>query len=315
MRGNAGFERLLQTRFGTGKRFTRSYLQYFEKAQALHLRSEADWNALDSTRRMWFDYAMSTNQRGRDLIQYLEGYRNVRGARYLDIGCGFGGYLVAAARHGAECVGLEIDPQRAGFSRDNVADFNLRIPVHDLDALTPGIEQRLGRFDIITCNDVAEHVDSAEKLIANLARLLNPGGIAYLEVPNGNCIDFVAHDGHFGLFGITLLDRERARAYHWERFRTPYDVGDYWKLEDYFAFFERAGLGLKLVDSLYHPVRQVAEIGEQLRLLEEARKHDPALDEAYDAYRARIERDRAELDDNTFRNRYLRNFWTFIATM
>lgn len=313
MRGN-DLHRLLQTQFRTGNRFTSAYLDYFQSAQNLALQAIDDLDRLSSTQRMWFDYALSTNVRGEDLVRYIAGYKDFRGARYLDIGCGFGGSLVAAGRTGAECVGIEIDPQRAEFSRLNLADFELPIQVAGLDSLTDGLERQLGSFDIVTCNDVAEHVESAERLVRNIARLLKPGGLAYLEIPNGRCIEFVARDGHFGLFGITLLDREHARALHWDRFHYPYDVGDYWTLEEYCEFFRRAGLTVRLVPSLYHGTRCMHELESQLRLLDQARAPHPAIDEAYESYRAQLEHDRHNLEETAFRNRYLRNFWTFLAS-
>ncbi len=314
MRGN-NFPRLLQTRFGTGKRFTSAYLAYFQKAQNLKLETEDDLNRLGEPQAMWFHYAMSTNQRGEALIQSIEEVKRFKSARYLDVGCGFGGHLIAAARHGAQCVGIEPDPLRADFSAKNLADFGLKIPVFPLDALTPAIETQLGTFDIITCNDVAEHVDSAGRLIMNLGRLLRPGGLAYLEIPNGECIDFVAHDGHFGLFGISLLPRDEAKAYHWERFHCPYDVGDYWKLEDYLEFFSHAGLTARLVPSLHHPTLPISELDRQLGCLDDAAKPVAAIDNAYREYRLRLARDRLSMNEEAFRNRYLRNFWTFLATM
>lgn len=313
MRGN--FDRLLQKRFRTGKRFTTSYLKYFERAQDVKLDSEEACERLNSTQRMWFDYAMSTNQRGDDLLREIETYQAVAGRRYLDIGCGFGGCLIAAVQRGARAVGIEIDRERAAFSRANVADFGLDIPVVELDALAPGIEEKLGSFDVITCNDVAEHVQSAEDLLRNIRRLLRPGGLAYLEIPNGECIDFVAHDGHFGLFGITLLEREQARQYHWDRFHHAYDVGEYWSLQEYLQFFEGAGLCAKLIASLYHPTRAMSELEEQLALLERARVRGEYLDGAFAEYRARLDRDLKQSDEDTFRNRYLRNFWTFLARL
>src|ERR1700730_1067049 len=102
------FQRFLQRRLGTGKRFTSDYVKYFERAHAVSLAGVRDWSALDPTRRMWFDYALSTNVRGNALVDVLELGGPMRGRRYLDIGCGFGGCLVAAARRGADCTGLAV---------------------------------------------------------------------------------------------------------------------------------------------------------------------------------------------------------------
>ena len=219
---------------------------------------------------MWFDYAMSTNQRGVALVREVARYRRVAGARYLDIGCGFGGCLVAAAQAGAaECVG-----HGTGWSagricaKEHTRIFGLNASVFELDALKPDIAEHLGRFDVITCNDVAEHVESPEQLVANIRSLLSRGGVAYLEVPNGGSIEFVASDGHFGLFGITLLDREEAKKYHAEWFSFDYDVGHYLSLERYVGLFEAAGLSVDLVESLHHPTRGIGELDAQLENLE-----------------------------------------------
>lgn len=263
---------------------------------------------------MWFDFALSTNLRGRELIRYLEIYKGLRGARYLDIGCGYGGFPIAAARRGALATGIEPDPLRARFSRENIADSGLPIEVHEVDALEPCIEQRLGSFDAITCNDVAEHVSSAPLLLGNIRRLLDPGGLAYFEIPNPHCVEFVASDGHFGLFGITLLERAKAIEYHRESYRSAYDVGEYWTLEEYGQFFERAGLAVKLMEPLHHPVRPMRDLDPLLAQLDRSRRTHPLLNAPYEAYRENLQRDRRDLSEMDFRNRYLCKFWTFLAS-
>ncbi len=263
---------------------------------------------------MWFDFALSTNLRGRKLVRSLERYKRFRGVRYLDIGCGYGGFPIDAARRGASAIGIEPDPLRARFSRENIADSGLPIVVHEVDALEPDIEKRLGTFDWITCNDVAEHVDSAPGLLRNIRRLLNPGGLAYLEIPNPDCIEFVARDGHFGLFGITLLGRPDAIRYHGEHYRSAYDVGDYWTLEQYREFFAAAQLAVTLVEPLNHPVRPLRDLDPLLLELDRARIAHPLLDGPYGLYRERLTSDRRELAETDFRNRYLCKFWTFLAS-
>jgi 2-polyprenyl-3-methyl-5-hydroxy-6-metoxy-1,4-benzoquinol methylase len=314
------FCRALERKHGTGKRFTHSYVRFFERSQAKPLRGFADLDALDGTRRMWFDYAISTNSRGRDLIAALSQHKNFQGSRYLDIGCGFGGCLVAAAGAGASCVGIEVDAERIAFAQDNVRDFGIAGEILNVDALEPELVHKLGQFDAISCNDVLEHVADAGQLVNNIARLLKPGGVAYAEIPNGDAIDFVASDGHFGLFGITLLDRPTAMAYQRMYFRSVYDVGEYISLDGYHNMFERAGFTVELIPSLYHPALPIAETDSRLALLTAARQGfameqcevRSAIELAYDSYLRRLSEDRTRLPEDEFRNRYLRSFWTFL---
>ncbi len=317
--------------FQIGPGFTKAYLNYFEKAQGVELRAGADLARLSEPQRMWLHYALSTNGRGRDLVDEVERYQPLQGRRYLDIGCGFGGAVVAAARRGARAVGIEVDRQRLELAGANVRDFGLThsTELRCQDGLDPEIAVRLGRFDAITCNDVAEHVDKVEQLFQNLGALLAPGGVAYVEVPNSESVDFVRSDGHFGLFGITLLKRRDAMRYHAERFPgTAYDVGEYRSFEEYEALFERFGMQPRRIPSLYHPMHEMASAPARLRALEEALAAFSAQTDLSGEIRELVQKEvseylarvRKEFElaasrpaRELFRRRYLCDFWTFVG--
>ena len=50
------------------------------------------------------------------------------------------------------------------------------------------IEQNDNTFDLIICNHVLEHIPDDDKAIAELFRVLKPGGTAILQVPISNTI-------------------------------------------------------------------------------------------------------------------------------
>ncbi|HWQ57283.1 MAG TPA: methyltransferase domain-containing protein [Bryobacteraceae bacterium] len=319
--------------FHIGETFAAAYVRYFQTAQGVVLRTVRDLESLSETQEMWFHYALSTNCRGADLIGVIEQFTPLNGKRYLDIGCGFGGCVVAGARRGASCIGIEVDEQRIAFAHANIADSGLSNNAHILrhDVLDPGIVPAMGRFDVITCNDVAEHVDSVAQLFENLGNLLAPGGIVCMEIPNKYSLEFVAHDGHFGLFGITLLERPEARQYHAQVYRHPYDVGDYLSLQEYLDLFRRFRMEPELMPSLYHPVHDVSAL--QARLVELARRraafsadtritHEmrALMGPVYERYRLELALDLLgtycedmTVQTEVFCNKYLRNFWTFLA--
>lgn len=106
----------------------------------------------------------------------------------------------------------------------------------------------INRFDIITCNDVIEHVDNPAALIENISLLLRRGGAAYLEIPNRNHPKFVLEDGHYLLFGITLLDYLEAELYYKTlRPQGIYNTRFYLELDQYEAVFDRFGLSLSML--------------------------------------------------------------------
>src|SRR6185437_6029498 len=78
----------------------------------------------------------------------------------------------------------------------------------------------------------------------------------------------------------------------------------------------------RAIPSLHHPARRMTDLESLLASLTEARRRfaepDPALHEklanAYEDYLRRLHSDRARLAERDFRSRYLRNFWTFLAS-
>jgi SAM-dependent methyltransferase len=112
----------------------------------------------------------------------VDRYRPVAGARVLSSGCGFGGSLLAYHDAGAASVtGVEVDPEYARFSELRVAEIpgaqvvqyeGGRLPFHD-DA-----------FDIIESMDVIEHTEDDRAYLAELRRVLAPGGLILLVTPN-----------------------------------------------------------------------------------------------------------------------------------
>lgn len=237
----------IQNRYTVGPKYAQAYLEYWFGSRGK--TSDSLQEILDSPlpEPMWFDYAMSTNWRGQIIRQVLDDYIPQGARRYLDVGSGFGGFLVAFAEIGLEVYGIEIDPQRIQFSKANCLDHNIHDCVFYASILEDDLASRLGTFDVITCIDVIEHVLDTKKAIQNMVNLLNPRGILMLEIPNKYSFNYVSHDGHFGLFGITLLDRPDAIEYHKAFFEFEYDVGEYYLLKFYRHEFERLGCQVTLL--------------------------------------------------------------------
>jgi SAM-dependent methyltransferase len=242
-------------RYGVGPRYADAYLSYWAQARGRAPRTLAEIFARPEPEPMWFDFAMSANWRGDQLAERLFPLLPAGARRYLDVGSGFGGYLVAFARRGLDVAGIEIDPVRIELSRANLSDAGLGDRVQERSVLESGLADRLGTFDVITCIDVIEHVDDARTAMVNMTALLRPGGVLVLEIPNAEAAASVARDGHFGLFGITLLDRDDARAYHRQYFSDPYDVGEYHSLDYYEATFAALGCSSRLLEAVPPPQR------------------------------------------------------------
>ena len=119
--------------------------------------------------------------------------RNVRFARQrnfrnvLDVGCGSGVALDAAKRSGLETFGLELNRAAAAAA----AQKGHTIFPGLLGDLKPEWE---GKFNLISMNQVLEHVPDPVGLVGECVRFLSPQGAIAIAVPGAAGI-LVSHPG------------------------------------------------------------------------------------------------------------------------
>ena len=105
--------------------------------------------------------------------------------RTLDAGCGSGSFAMFAAKVGNESLGISFDERnfRLAKTRSQLLGFrNVKFVLGDLRELDI-YSDRLGMFDQIICFETIEHILNDKKLIADLAKMLKPGGRLLLTTP------------------------------------------------------------------------------------------------------------------------------------
>jgi SAM-dependent methyltransferase len=112
------------------------------------------------------------------LLDYLDLHD---GERVLDCGCGMGFYLFVMARlRRLELVGLDTDVERLQWAARE------RVPAQ----LVEGDAERLpfddASFDKVLMSEVLEHLADDRAALAEVRRVLRPGGVLAVSVPNAS---------------------------------------------------------------------------------------------------------------------------------
>ena len=123
-------------------------------------------------------------------IEQLNGGRK---GRVLDIGCGRGLLLKQFKNLGWEVQGTELDDKSAAYPRDV-----LGLPVKTGELLEMNFPDQ--HFDAVIMWHVLEHVPAVPVLMAEISRILKPGGIYLVGVPNFGSVEArFAKEGWFHL--------------------------------------------------------------------------------------------------------------------
>ena len=117
----------------------------------------------------------------------------VRG-QVLEVGCGVGTFTrrLVAAPSLTGVVSIDVSPAAVETTRRAVADPRADIRVADVQEID-------GRFDLVVCMNVLEHIEDDRAALRHMWTLVAPGGTLFLLVPAHQALftPFDAESGHF----------------------------------------------------------------------------------------------------------------------
>jgi SAM-dependent methyltransferase len=96
------------------------------------------------------------------------------GRRIADIGCGIGVFLAVAKRNGWNAIGIEASQHAAARAKK----------YYDVDILDSLSKVKDESFDVVRLSHVLEHVSEPQLFLSEVRRILAPGGIIHVLVPN-----------------------------------------------------------------------------------------------------------------------------------
>jgi SAM-dependent methyltransferase len=138
--------------------------------------------------RPYFERLLSAR---RDYAPWMEdslGYVETLGYDVLDVGCGQGIDLARYAMAGAHATGIDLTPRHVALANAHLAAMSL--PGTALVGDAERLPFPSASFDRVSSNGVLHHTPNISSALAEIARVLRPGGEARLIVYNRNSFHY-----------------------------------------------------------------------------------------------------------------------------
>jgi len=116
-------------------------------------------------------------------LNWIDDHADLPGKRVLDVGCGAGILAEAMALRGAEVTGIDASAEALEVARAHAQASEVAVAYHHTSA-EAFAERHAGRFHVVTCMEMLEHVADPEAVLVALARLLAPGGKLFVSTIN-----------------------------------------------------------------------------------------------------------------------------------
>ncbi len=181
-------------------------------------------------------------------LDWIRQYADLNGRSVVDIGCGGGILAESMAAAGANVTGIDMAEGPLAVARLHQVESGI-----DVDYRQSTAEElaatNAGKYDIVTCLEMLEHVPSPAQIIASVHTLLRPGGQAFFSTINRNPKSFV-----FAIVGAEyVLKLLPAGTHEYRKFIRPSEL-DSWARD--------AGLELKAsIGMHYNPLTRDYSLG------------------------------------------------------
>lgn len=114
------------------------------------------------------------NRRMDDIVRGFSSFRD--NGRLLDVGFGASTLLKAAQRAGWKPFGVDVSPNAC----EQASSLGFEVFCGTLEAANYSDDV----FDVVTASEVLEHVPEPKRVLAEIARVLRPGGLLWMTTPH-----------------------------------------------------------------------------------------------------------------------------------
>lgn len=173
-------------------------------------------------------------------LEWINQCAPLAGKKVIDVGCGGGILAESMAKKGASVTGIDLSEKALKVADLHGLESGIQVQYEKIAAEEIALRDA-GRFDVITCMEMLEHVPNPASIIQACADLAKPGGKVFFSTLNRNPKSYL-----FAILGAEYLMQLLPKGTHdYAKFITPAELA---------SSIRQAGLQLNVMKGMsYNP--------------------------------------------------------------
>lgn len=178
-------------------------------------------------------------------LEYIDRRASLKGKTVVDVGCGGGILAESMALKGANVLGIDM-----GKAPLSVASLHKLETGAELDYLQITAEELAekepGKYDVVTCMEMLEHVPDPASVIAACSKLVKPDGHVFFSTINRNPKSYL-----FAIVGAEYIMQMLPKGTHeYNKFIKPSELEEWARAAD-LHLRELTGMSYNLLSKKY----------------------------------------------------------------
>ena len=160
-------------------------------------------------------------------LEYIDRRSKLNDKTVVDIGCGGGILAESMASRGAHVLGVDMGKAPLSVAQLHKLETGVELDYKQITAEALA-EEEAGKYDVVTCMEMLEHVPDPASTIAACSKLVKPGGHVFFSTLNRNPKSYL-----FAIVGAEYILRMLPKGTHdYSKFIKPSELESWARAAD-----------------------------------------------------------------------------------
>jgi 2-polyprenyl-6-hydroxyphenyl methylase/3-demethylubiquinone-9 3-methyltransferase len=178
-------------------------------------------------------------------LEYIDRRSSLKGKTVVDVGCGGGILAESMAHKGANVLGIDMGKAPLSVASLHKLETGAELDYQQITAEELA-DKEAGKYDVVTCMEMLEHVPDPASVIAACSKLVKPGGHVFFSTINRNPKSYL-----FAIVGAEYIMQMLPKGTHdYSKFIKPSELESWARAAD-LHLRELTGMSYNLLSKKY----------------------------------------------------------------